>query len=239
RVLEAGLPHLSRERREPRAARGLRIPRRRRLRAARQARRRMARLRDRREAAGPMTRLALLLVSVAALAAPALGAAQETTKDAQEAEPESPARAGLERRQTLPPPGPIPPAFSVNGALRGGVQWIVNPARAKDDVFGFGAFDLVLTGRPTPNVTLLADVAADQSGRLALCVWRPRAGRRRRRPLRAAVRHRRAGPSSHLFVRRALPLVGARRLCPRAPRRRHLGHGHQRRSARRRRHRRV
>src|SRR2546430_13788686 len=120
----------------------------------------MARLRDRREAAGPMTRLALLLVSVAALAAPALGAAQQTTKDAQEAEPESPARAGLERRQTLPPPGPIPPAFSVNGALRGGVQWIVNPARAKDDVFGFGAFDLVLIGRPTPNVTLLADVEA-------------------------------------------------------------------------------
>ena len=107
-----------------------------------------------------MTRLALLLVSVAALAAPALGAAQETTKDAQEAEPESPARAALERRQTLPPPGPIPPAFSVNGALRGGVQWIVNPARAKDDVFGFGAFDLVLIGRPTPNVTLLADVEA-------------------------------------------------------------------------------
>src|SRR2546428_8831522 len=120
----------------------------------------MARLRDRREAAGPMTRLALLLVSVAALAAPALGAAQETTKDAQEAEPESPARAGLERRQTLPPPGPIPPAFSVNGALRGGVQWIVNPARAKDDGFGFGAFDLGLIGRPTPNVTLLADVEA-------------------------------------------------------------------------------
>src|SRR5256885_11122608 len=120
----------------------------------------MARLRDRREAAGPMTRLALLLVSVAAWAGPALGAAQETTKDAQEAEPESPARAGLERRQTLPPPGPIPPAFSVNGALRGGVQWIVNPARAKDDVFGFGAFDLVLIGRPTPNVTLLADVEA-------------------------------------------------------------------------------
>src|SRR5207245_6310907 len=38
--------------------------------------------------------------------------------------------------------------------------WIVNPARAKDDVFGFGAFDLVLIGRPTPNVTLLADVEA-------------------------------------------------------------------------------
>src|SRR2546428_2526277 len=117
----------------------------------------MARLRDRREAAGPVTRLALLLVSVAALAAPALGAAQETTKEAQEAEPESPARAGLERRQTLPPPAPVPPVFSVNGALRGGVQWIANPARAKDDVFGFGAFDLVLIGRPTPNVTLLAD----------------------------------------------------------------------------------
>src|SRR3989441_4977261 len=107
-----------------------------------------------------MTRLALLLVSVVALAAPALGAAQETTKEAQEAEPDSPARAGLERRQTLPPPAPVPSIFSVNGALRGGVQWIVNPARAKDDVFGFGAFDLVLIGRPTPNVTLLADVEA-------------------------------------------------------------------------------
>src|SRR2546425_8845801 len=69
-----------------------------------------------------MTRLALLLVSVVALAAPALGAAQETTKEAQEAEPDSPARAGLERRQTLPPPAPVPSIFSVNGALRGGVQ---------------------------------------------------------------------------------------------------------------------
>jgi len=113
-----------------------------------------------------MTRAALLLLLVLALAAPELGTAQETTKEAQEAakkatdEPEPVARATIDRRQTLPPTAPIPPIFEVTGALRGGVQWIVNPPRAKDDVFGVGAADVVLVLRPGPNVMLLADVEA-------------------------------------------------------------------------------
>ena len=95
----------------------------------------------------------VLLLLLLFLAAPATSSAQDPAQEASQTE--SAARAGLDRRQALPPPAPIPPVFSVNGALRGGVQWIVNPPRAKDDVFGFGAFDLVLVGRPTPNVTLL------------------------------------------------------------------------------------
>ncbi len=57
-------------------------------------------------------------------------------------------------------PLPAVPAFpiSINGAFRGGVQWIVNPARAKDDVFGFAAGDIVVTVRPTPDVTFLVDL---------------------------------------------------------------------------------
>jgi len=98
----------------------------------------------------------VLLLLLLFLAAPATSSAQDPAQEASQTE--SAARAGLDRRQALPPPAPIPPVFSVNGALRGGVQWIVNPPRAKDDVFGFGAFDLVLVGRPTPNVTLLVDV---------------------------------------------------------------------------------
>ena len=47
---------------------------------------------------------------------------------------------------------------SISGSLRAGVQWIVNPPRARDDVFGVGALDLVLTARPTPNVTFLVDL---------------------------------------------------------------------------------
>src|SRR5207247_9021550 len=100
----------------------------------------------------------VLLLLVLFLAPPATSSAQDPAQEASQTE--SAARAGLDRRQALPPPAPIPPVFSVNGALRGGVQWIVNPPRAKDDVFGFGAFDFVLVGRPTPNVTLLADVEA-------------------------------------------------------------------------------
>src|SRR3989442_3802625 len=104
----------------------------------------------------PRIRRMVLLLLLLFLAAPATSSAQEPAQEASQTE--SAARAGLDRRQALPPPAPVPPVFSVNGALRGGVQWIVNPPRAKDDVFGFGAFDLVLVGRPTPNVTLLVDV---------------------------------------------------------------------------------
>jgi Carbohydrate-selective porin, OprB family len=100
----------------------------------------------------------LLVLPLLLLAAPATSLAQEPAPEDSPAV--SSARPGLERRQTLPPPGLIPPAFSVNGVLRGGAQWIVNPPRAKDDVFGFGAFDAILIWRLTPNVTLLADVEA-------------------------------------------------------------------------------
>ena len=50
--------------------------------------------------------------------------------------------------------------LSVNGALRGGVQWVVAPRRAREDVFGFGAVDVIVTARPTPEITLLVDAEA-------------------------------------------------------------------------------
>ena len=107
-----------------------------------------------------MRPVALLVVLAvlpgAGLAAAAPAAAHERAQDVPDAEPA--ARAGLERRQTLPPTPPIPPILEVSGALRGGAQWVLNPPRARDDVFGFGAFDAVVVLRPTPNVTLLADV---------------------------------------------------------------------------------
>ena len=64
------------------------------------------------------------------------------------------------RRATVITPLAAVRAFpvSLNVALRGGVQWIVNPPRARDDVFGFGAADFVVTARPTPQITLLVDV---------------------------------------------------------------------------------
>jgi len=98
----------------------------------------------------------LAVLPGAGLAAAAPAAAHERAQDVPDAEPA--ARAGLERRQTLPPTPPIPPILEVSGALRGGAQWVLNPPRARDDVFGFGAFDAVVVLRPTPNVTLLADV---------------------------------------------------------------------------------
>src|SRR5690349_2939459 len=63
----------------------------------------------------------------------------------------------LERRQSLPTPAQ-PSLFTLNVAARGGVQWVVDPPRARDDVFGFGALDLVLTARPTPTAIVLVDV---------------------------------------------------------------------------------
>ena len=64
----------------------------------------------------------------------------------------------IERRQTLPPPPPEPQLFTINLAARGGVQWVIDPPKARDDVFGFGALDGVLIARPTRNFTLLLDV---------------------------------------------------------------------------------
>jgi hypothetical protein len=120
----------------------------------------MARLRDRREAAGRLRPVALLVVLAAlpgvGLATAVLATAHEGAQDVPAAEPA--ARAGLERRQTLPPTPPIPPILEVSAALRGGAQWVLNPPRARADVFGFGALDAVVVLRPAPNVTLLADV---------------------------------------------------------------------------------
>jgi len=101
--------------------------------------------------------LALLLLVVLASACPAL--AQPDPPDPSKDEPAT--KTDLERRRaptiTLPPAVPAFP-ISINGAFRGGVQWIVNPARAKDDVFGFTAGDIVVTARPTPDVTFLLDL---------------------------------------------------------------------------------
>jgi hypothetical protein len=92
--------------------------------------------------------LALLALLVAS---PATSAAQEPT------EASAVPKDGLERRQALPP---SPAQVSINGALRGGVQWILNPPRARDDTYAFGALDAVLSLRPTPNITAIADVEA-------------------------------------------------------------------------------
>jgi hypothetical protein len=81
----------------------------------------------------------------------------------EKAQKEDPDALGRERRQAVmirPLPVAAPFPISISGAFRGGVQWIVNPERAKDDVFGFGAFDLIVTARPTPNITFLVDVEA-------------------------------------------------------------------------------
>ena len=57
-------------------------------------------------------------------------------------------------------PAPAPEPFAVEVMLRGGVQWIVDPPRARHDVFGFGAFDLIVTVRPMPALTLFVDLEA-------------------------------------------------------------------------------
>src|SRR5438445_3649098 len=85
------------------------------------------------------------------VAAHATCAAQEPT------EASAVPKDGLERRQALPP---SPATVSINGALRGGVQWILDPPRGRDDPFGFGALDAVLSLRPSPNITALVDVEA-------------------------------------------------------------------------------
>jgi hypothetical protein len=92
-----------------------------------------------------LTLVLLLLTS----SCPALGQSEDVDVIARE-----------RRRATVITPLPAVPGFpiSINGAFRGGVQWIVNPARAKDDAFGFAAGDIIVTARLTPNVTLLVDL---------------------------------------------------------------------------------
>jgi hypothetical protein len=109
----------------------------------------------RRQAMLRVTRVTLTILLLL-LAIPALGFAQAPGAP----RPDAPRGAGLERRQASPPPPPAPELFTFDAALRGGVQWVIHPPRSRDDVFGFGAADAIFTLRPTPNVTLLADVEA-------------------------------------------------------------------------------
>jgi len=101
---------------------------------------------------------ALSLLLVLLIAAPLQCAAQE------EPPPAALGTVDRDRRQAIlptpPPVAPGAPLISINGSLRAGVQWIVNPPRARDDVFGVGALDLVLAVRPAPNVTFSVDVEA-------------------------------------------------------------------------------
>jgi hypothetical protein len=108
--------------------------------------------------------LALLLLLASSCPALAQPDPPDTSKDepaAQEAKTRDlDVLAPDRRRATIITPLPAVPAFplSINGAFRGGVQWIVNPARAKDDVFGFSAGDIVVTARPTPYIMFLVDL---------------------------------------------------------------------------------
>src|ERR1051326_3916754 len=94
-----------------------------------------------------MTIRALILLACLLCALPPAALAQELE--------------GERRRATVIKP-PAAPEFpvSIDFALRGGAQWIVDPPRAKDDVFAFGALDVVVTAQPTPNVRLLLDLEA-------------------------------------------------------------------------------
>ena len=79
------------------------------------------------------------------------------------AQAEGPDPLNLERRQqTILTPLPDLGAWklSIGTTMRGGVQWIVDPGRARDDVFGFGAIDAVVTARPTRGITLFVDLEA-------------------------------------------------------------------------------
>ena len=98
-------------------------------------------------------RLALLLVL---LACPVVFA--QAQEDARKDDAAMPAGERRQLSVIRPLPGALPFGLAINGALRGGVQWIVDPPRARDDVFGFGALDVVVTARATPNVTFLLDV---------------------------------------------------------------------------------
>ena len=97
--------------------------------------------------------VAWLLLSASVVGAQTVAVAPVDEPPSREAGPD----VGLERRQPLLTP-PEPSLFTFNIAARGGVQWVIGPPRARDDVFGFGALDLVLTARPTPTFTFLVDV---------------------------------------------------------------------------------
>jgi hypothetical protein len=74
----------------------------------------------------------------------------------------APMTVGAQERPVEPEPAPAtePQVFTIETALRAGLQWIVDPPRAKHDVFGFGALDVLITVRPMPRVTLFADLEA-------------------------------------------------------------------------------
>jgi len=99
-------------------------------------------------------RLLVALLLVAALPATAAGQAAPSA-----AEPPSAAatRNDLERRQAAIPK-PTLDRFSINGALLGTVQWIVNSNAARGSVFGAGSLDLNVTVRPSESVRFVLDV---------------------------------------------------------------------------------
>ncbi len=98
-------------------------------------------------------RLLLLVVALILLAAipTTVGGQQEISAVATPDELER-------RRATIPQVGPPTTLFSINGALRGGAQWIANPDQGRDSLFGAGSLDLNLVVRPTDYARLFLDV---------------------------------------------------------------------------------
>lgn len=74
----------------------------------------------------------------------------------------APLAASAQERPAEPAPAPTAESqlFTLEAVLRAGVQWIVDPPSARHDVFGFGAFDVMMTVRPMSGVTLFADLEA-------------------------------------------------------------------------------
>src|SRR5262245_22126132 len=88
-----------------------------------------------------------------------LAIAIPTIASAQAEPPPGPTPDQLERRRpTLPPAEPALPPFSINGALRGGVQWIATGDKTSQTVFGTGSLDLNVVVRPTDFARLFLDV---------------------------------------------------------------------------------
>jgi hypothetical protein len=76
---------------------------------------------------------------------------------AQEETPRDPVAEERRRATVIRPPATPQFPVSIDGSLRGGVQWIVNPPRAKDDVFGNFNLDVVATAKINPDVIVLIE----------------------------------------------------------------------------------
>jgi high affinity Mn2+ porin len=64
------------------------------------------------------------------------------------------------RRPSLPTVGPPTDLVSINGLLRGGLQWIASGDHARNVAFGFGSLDVNLVVRPTDYARVFLDVEA-------------------------------------------------------------------------------